>query len=286
MMAACPEGALYLTSSREVAAAARAGHGNVMASTGGPNTLVAPAMTEEISDAIKLSAMIENSGQCTALRHAVVPGATMEDLDAMFTDAPIISTPQDALRNGAFAGVFDGKHRGPFESLDGYKFAGESGNIAYKVSAEMPGDDLNEQWRQTYVDMTSFKGEFGSASMVKGLGEWLVKHQPISLAMNTTGGDLSWARSLFEQTGQVRRLHSEASALFTPPSVPCSTRGALCEKMSLCVSVSLVHTCCYDEIKGTQDLKIHSQILSLPVCHCECEPLLLELSVCGSTGLY
>merc|ERR1712028_47641 len=119
-----------------------------------------------------------------------------------------------------FAGVFDGKHRGPFESLDGYKFAGESGNIAYKVSAEMPGDDLNEQWRQTYVDMTSFKGEFGSASMVKGLGEWLVKHLPISLAMNTTGGDLSWARSLFEQTGQVVYTVGREGA----PALTCQAR--------------------------------------------------------------
>merc|ERR1711865_102098 len=114
MMAACPEGALYLTSSREVAAAARAGHGNVMASTGGPNTLVAPVMTED-------------SGQCTALRHAVVPGATTEDLAAMFADVPTISTPQDALKNGAFAGVFEGKHRGPFEALPGYTLTGESG---------------------------------------------------------------------------------------------------------------------------------------------------------------
>ena len=89
----------------------RAFHGNVMSSTGGPNTLVAAKMTKEISDAVQLSAMIENSGQCTALRHACVGGATEADMKAMFENAPTISSPQDALRNGAFAGVFDNTGR-------------------------------------------------------------------------------------------------------------------------------------------------------------------------------
>jgi hypothetical protein len=65
-----------------------------MSSTGGPNTLVAAAMTQEISDAVQLSAMIENSGQCTALRHACVGGATEADMRSMFDTAPTVSTPQ------------------------------------------------------------------------------------------------------------------------------------------------------------------------------------------------
>ena len=89
-----PEGALYITCNREIAALVKSLHGNVMSSTGGPNTLVAPQMTQEISDAIRLSCMIENSGQCTALRHAYVGGATDEDMVSMFDAAPTISSPQ------------------------------------------------------------------------------------------------------------------------------------------------------------------------------------------------
>jgi len=85
MFKECPEGAMYITSSREVAASVRESHGNVMSSTGGPNTLCAPFMTEDISNAIQLSAMIENSGQCTALRHACVGGGVTEEVVAAIT---------------------------------------------------------------------------------------------------------------------------------------------------------------------------------------------------------
>ena len=67
---------LYVTSSRDVAHRLCSMHGRVVASTGGPNTLVATALTPEVEEAIRMSATIENAGQCTALRHAVVPGAS------------------------------------------------------------------------------------------------------------------------------------------------------------------------------------------------------------------
>jgi len=203
---AVPGGALYITCSRPVAASARESHGNVMSSTGGPNTLCAPHMTPEIRSAVQLSAMIENSGQCTALRHACIGGATEADLDLMFDDAPTVSTPADALRTGAFAGVFDGTHPAPFrlDTAGGYRTHAKHANIAYRLGAELPPDGLDEMWRMTYVDMSSpAPGDFGTDAYVKSLAAWLVRNQPISLAMNTVGGDLGYARALFEQTGQV-----------------------------------------------------------------------------------
>jgi hypothetical protein len=203
IFAACPEGALYITSSREVAAAARESHGNVLSSTGGPNTLVAHSMTPEISEAIQLSAMIENSGQCTALRHACIGNAVEDDFGPMFEGAPTVSSPSDALRTGAFAGVFDATHPGPFSLASGYKTHPQFANIALKFNgAALPEDGIEEHWRQTYVDMSA-PTNFGSDEQVKDLAGWLVRNQPISLAMNTVNEDLGYARKLFEQTSQV-----------------------------------------------------------------------------------
>jgi hypothetical protein len=47
--------------------------------------------------------------------------------------------------------------------------------------------------------------EFGTESQVSGLARWLVRNQPITLAMNTVDGDMTYARQLFEMTGQVGR---------------------------------------------------------------------------------
>ena len=91
----CPS---YFTCSRELAAEVKKARANTMCSTGGPNTLVAPKMTPGAKEAIRFSAGIENSGQCTALRHAVVGGATKEEVEDIFRDAPIVSTPEDSLK--------------------------------------------------------------------------------------------------------------------------------------------------------------------------------------------
>ena len=216
-----PDGALYITSSRQVAKTIKSMHKNTVSSTGGPNTLVAPKMTQEIGEAVKLSAMIENSGQCTALRHACIPETTAADLQTIFNDAPTVSTPQDALKNGAFAGVFDSTHPAPFELLDGYATHPDNSSIAYRQSSSLPPNDISEQWRQTYVDLTSpSSGEFGSDKQVSDLAKWLVRNQPITLAMNTVNGDMEYARKLFEQTGQVvYTVGSEGN-----PALTCQAR--------------------------------------------------------------
>ena len=69
-----PEGPMHITTSREIAESVRKCHDNVLSSTGGPNTLVSTALTDDVKQAIRWSAAIENAGQCTALRHAVVSG--------------------------------------------------------------------------------------------------------------------------------------------------------------------------------------------------------------------
>ena len=49
----------------------------------------------------------------------------------------------------------------------------------------LPGDDLDEMWRQVYVDLTAVPAaEMGTPAFAEKMGAWLVHHQPISLAVN------------------------------------------------------------------------------------------------------
>ncbi|GMH81485.1 hypothetical protein TrVE_jg13926 [Triparma verrucosa] len=191
----CPS---YFTCSRELAAAVKSGHSNSMCSTGGPNTLVAPALTEGVKEAIRFSAMIENSGQCTALRHTVVAGATKEDVESIFDQAPVVTTPEDSLKEGEFAGLF--ADAPVSQTPEGYTKV-ESLDAHYKIDKDLPEDGVEEYWRQVFVDVTSADSPLDAGSeKATELAAWLVRNQPITLAVNE---NLALAKFLFEKTGQV-----------------------------------------------------------------------------------
>jgi len=197
---ASPDCPMYFTCSREVAQDLRKLHGPVMSSTGGPNTLVATELTPAVAEAIRLSAMIENSGQCTALRHAVVPGVGSAELEAMFDGAPTSAGPVASLAAGRCDGLFDFSGN-IFEHVPGYTRHGEHADIAYRVSASLPAQgDIEEQWRNVYVDVTSPDVPVSDGAFAAQLARWLVDNQPITLAIN---GDRALAKTLFETTGQV-----------------------------------------------------------------------------------
>jgi hypothetical protein len=64
------------------------------------------------------------------------------------------------------------------------------------------------------------EADFGSDAQVDSLSQWLVRNQPISLAMNTVGGDMGYARSLFEKTSQVVYTVGHPGA----PALTCQAR--------------------------------------------------------------
>merc|ERR1712232_807141 len=103
---ACPACPAYFTCSREVAEDVKKTLPKIMSSTGGPNTLVATSFTPEVSTAIRYSGMIENKGQCTAMRHFVLPGCTEKIVDDIFAPTPVVTTPLKSLEDGIFAGIF------------------------------------------------------------------------------------------------------------------------------------------------------------------------------------
>jgi hypothetical protein len=181
---------MYITSSRALAKTIKKGHKKTISSTGGPNTLVATKLTPGIREAIRFSATIENSGQCTALRHVVVPVTSKDEALHMFDGIPIVSTPADALKAGQFAGIFD------FVTTEGIpsNYEKHPDSEAYvRIDESLPPDDIDEYWRRVVVDVTT-------SLNVDELANWLVRNQPISLAVN---GEMSLARELFEKTGLV-----------------------------------------------------------------------------------
>ena len=195
--------------------AVKSDHPNTMSSTGGPNTLVAPRLTPSVKEAIRFSAMIENSGQCTALRHAVVAAESDEEVESLFDGAPVVTTPQDSLRAGEFAGIFADSPIEPtppgYTKVDGL-------NAHYKVSSDLPEDGVEEYWRKVFVDVTSPSEPLKSGSeSANDLAAWLVRNQPISLAVNE---DMELGRYLFERTGQV--VYTVGTA--ENPALTCQAR--------------------------------------------------------------
>ena len=212
----CP---MLITCSRDLAADVKSGHPNTMSSTGGPNTLVAGGsgvLSPKIKEAIRISAMIENSGQCTALRHAVCVGAEDSAFASVFDDAATVTTSADALRTGEFAGVFVDAPEEP--TPEGYtKVKGL--NAHYKINDDkLPEDGVMEYWRKVFVDVTNLKEPMKAGSKSAGeLASWLVRNQPITLAVND---DYELGRYLFEKTGQVVYTIGEGDT----PALSCQAR--------------------------------------------------------------
>lgn len=192
ILSVAPNSPMYITCSRELASTIKRGHAKTISSTGGPNTLVATTYTPKIGEAIRFSATIENSGQCTALRHVVAPFMVKDDVQKLFDGTPTATTPAESLRAGQFAGIFEFA-KDKTNSIASSYTKHPDHEAYYHVSSELPPDDLEEYWRRVVVDVTT-------SLDVSKLAMWLVRNQPISLAVN---GSMSLARELFEKTGLV-----------------------------------------------------------------------------------
>ncbi|KAF4692150.1 hypothetical protein FOZ60_014104 [Perkinsus olseni] len=166
---AFPKSPMYFTGSRAIAERIKPIVGSMMASTGGPNTMIATAFNSKVAEAARISNCIENKGQCTALRHLVVPKITKEDVAAIYAGLPVFGT------------------------------SAESPRVAIRMGFSPP-TDINEQWRECFLDVTS--PETVDDATVASLAKWLNTNQPISVAVNADdGGDL--AMKVFESTSVV-----------------------------------------------------------------------------------
>ena len=214
-------GNLYATCSRDLAASIKSGYPNTVASTGGPNTLVALDLTQPIQDAIRCSASIESSGQCTALRHVVVPKTTSpQDISLILGQIQSVPTAQEALQKSIFDGIF-ANHTGSAEPSSDRQYQ-RTGDTFYKIrTQDLPSaEDIPEYWRKVVVDVTCV--DYSSETSKKQLADWLNTNQPISLAVNGSSRPetLDYGLDLFERTGLV------VNTIGTPeqPALTCQAR--------------------------------------------------------------
>ena len=94
--------------------------------------MVAPELDAEISAALRMSCSIENSGQCTAMRHLVTDACGDKELRNLFEACEETENATESLRKGAFDGLFKG-WKESFRVEKGYERAGEQ-PVAYRIS--------------------------------------------------------------------------------------------------------------------------------------------------------
>eukprot|EP00545_Synedropsis_sp_CCMP1620_P006688 CAMPEP_0119013940 /NCGR_PEP_ID=MMETSP1176-20130426/9266_1 /TAXON_ID=265551 /ORGANISM="Synedropsis recta cf, Strain CCMP1620" /LENGTH=731 /DNA_ID=CAMNT_0006967069 /DNA_START=210 /DNA_END=2405 /DNA_ORIENTATION=+ len=221
-------GNLYATCSRELAEKIIESYPNTIASTGGPNTLVTTEWTPSIKEAIRMSATIESSGQCTALRHAIVPHSVSKaEMKGVFAHTQNIASAPEALRKRMFDGVYK-KHegtKGPSDDDDEYMYLHDQ-DAYIKFNKRLPRDDMEEYWRKVVVDFTQLERRWDTdENDVYLLAAWLNEHQPISLAINGKREKaFKLGKSLFEKTGLVVYTVGSTDDELTPPALTCQAR--------------------------------------------------------------
>lgn len=192
VMKAVPNSPAYLTGRRVAAKQIKQILPKLIASTGGPNTMIVDGeMTQSIAEAACLSVGIENSGQCTAMRHLITAPGNY-DLNKVL-DIQMSKNATESVSNGVFGNILQ---ESEFELHDTYtKFQNEP--KGYRINGALP-KILIENWRNIYLDVTEM-----NTQNVKAISSWLNIHQPITLAVNAPETPYQLMKDIFEHTALV-----------------------------------------------------------------------------------
>lgn len=244
-------GNLYATCSRVVASDIMMSYPKTIASTGGPNTLVCTNWenipnTLSTAKAIADSASIENAGQCTALRHCVVPSnvSDVECQDIVKNHVSTIDNAENALANRMYAGILP--QISPAEEPENdYTRIGVNGPegevyvyVKVRPAGELPESNLPEYWRSVSVDFSKLnllqdkpiiqgkqKVRLTDEDSLSRLASWLNVNQPISLAVNGTREEaITVGIKLWEQTSLVVNTIGSTNQEDMPPAMTCQAR--------------------------------------------------------------
>jgi hypothetical protein len=244
-------GNLYTTCSRVVASDIIMSYPKTVASTGGPNTLVCTNWDSAtnmlpVAKAIADSASIENAGQCTALRHCVVPtsASDVECQDIVKNHVSRIHSAETALANRIYAGILP--HESPSEEPgNDYTRVGVNGlqpevyaYVKVRPAGELPESNLPEFWRSVSVDFSKMnllqdkqiiqgkqKVRLADEESLSRLASWLTVNQPISLAVNGPREEaINVGIKLWEQTALVVNTIGSTNQEDMPPAMTCQAR--------------------------------------------------------------
>lgn len=167
--------------------------------------MVAPKLDSEIEAAARMSSTIENSGQCTAMRHLVTESIQPEDLKRIFGQVAVTDSSAESLRKGAFDALFRQWAAG-FQAKDGYEVlpsAPGAQPLAYRIAKGLTPNGVEEHWRRVYLDVsTPPSGSVKDPTFLKDLSKWLTTEQPITLAVNGDDQGFPIMQQLFESTAQ------------------------------------------------------------------------------------
>jgi len=184
-----PPTPFLFTGSRGLAAAIKVEDApGMIASTQGPNLMVAFGLPPPVAAAAALSSTIEHSGQCTALRVLLAPGATEEAVQGMFGSTVHGQDAPEYLRAGTFAGLLEPPPTTGTgaDTLPGYTSHPLLPKVSYRLVRGLPdpptpagapaeGEPLREHWRQVVLDVASppAGGDLGSDANADAVGERL-----------------------------------------------------------------------------------------------------------------
>mmetsp|Transcript_77244 Transcript_77244/g.218439 ORF Transcript_77244/g.218439 Transcript_77244/m.218439 type:complete len:506 (+) Transcript_77244:99-1616(+) len=207
VMQACPLSPMHFTGSREIAAKIKEVNPRLIASTGGPNTLVSTECTsKEIQNVVQMSNLIENKGQCTALRQWVCLSKgddakrskiSRETLEGMYGEmSQYKADALESVETGAFAGILRCAQNTNGDAQGKYSTLAARPEVHFKINDNELPVDIQEYWRRVHIDCTNLE-----EAKVGELIAWLNNEQPITLAVNDDGWDLK--HKFFESTGLV-----------------------------------------------------------------------------------
>lgn len=227
-------GNLYTTCSRALAKDIKASYPNTIASTGGPNTLVCTDWDEKnrnhaaIKEAIACSASIESAGQCTALRHCIVPKTVPDDeCMGVFDKVKEVPNAEKAMEESIFSGIFahhPATPEPPVSPADGAYRKHDKVDVFMKIREnELPEAGINEYWRKVVVDWS--KLDLKDTEQFRMLTAWLNENQPISLAVNGPRQEaIAVGLKMWELTGMVVNTIGSSDDPEMPPALTCQAR--------------------------------------------------------------